>query len=253
MKISISEKPHGQPWTHNDFVTSEVQSVKRLAFFVTSYVWSPIIWKDGKRNGNNFISAELLVLDFDDGITTVCNAIDFMKTMNFRGLIGTTKSHQIEKSGKPACDRFRVAVQWHRPITEYDTYRQNVEKMIKLLGADPACKDGGRAFQPCLHIAYMQDGRPYEWAPFKAPVRKEFNNDYYREYGMIPRFIQDMLRETPGSGARNKHCFRIACKMAEFGFSEEDCINAVMSSAVDLPEREKRQAAKSGYRAGKKV
>ena len=252
MKISISTKPHGQPCTHNDFVEASVLSMKHLGFYVCSYVWSPILWREGRRNSDNFISAELLVLDFDDGTWSIGNAINFMKEMNLRGMIGTTKSHQIPKSGQPACDRFRLIMQWSSPITDYGAYRQNVERILNITPADKACKDGARAFQPCKGLAYMQDGKRYEWSPFKAPARKEFTNDYNRKYGIMPRFIEDMIRETPGPGSRNKHCFRIACKMSEFGFSQEDCVNAVLSSAVDLPEREKLQAAKSGYRMGKK-
>ena len=72
--------------------------VRDLYSIIESHVWSPIIWKDGYRAKKNFTSARLLVLDFDDGNLTLEQAIE--KFEPYIHIIGTTKSHQIEKAPK---------------------------------------------------------------------------------------------------------------------------------------------------------
>lgn len=249
MQISISRVKSGYPLY---YYPVEVKSFKDLAHHVTNCVWSPIVWKLGKRKTENFSFSDFIGLDFDESLT-----IDFvtkiLKSQNLKYLLGTTKSHQLEKSGKPACDRFRVIIPWKSRVTDFNTYRQNLERLSRMLPGDIACRDGARIFQPCREIHSFSDGVGYEWLPYKAPPPSQFQgNMRFRNNGILPRFIRQMIDCPPGAGARNKHCFELSKVMSKFGFSESDCIRAVMSCAVDLPEREKMTAAKSGFKAGKK-
>lgn len=249
MFLSISQQRSGYPLFLSPL---QIHSVKALAQVICTNVWSPIIWKDQRRNTENFLYSDIIGLDFDEG-PTLESVKKNLAALHIKSLIGLTKSHQKEKSGKPACDRFRVIIPWHQRVTDYNVYRQNLERLSKIFPGDKACKDGARIFQPCVRIDAFLDGRGYSWLPYVAPSYSAAQtSEYFKRNGIIPRYIRDMIDHPPGSGERNKHCFRIAANLSKYGFSESDCIAAVMSCAVGLPEREKLMAAKSGFKAGKK-
>ena len=68
--------------------------------------YSPFVFEGGKKIGDNWRNdnQNLLILDIDDGLS-LNEAKELFK--EFKYLIATTKSHQIEKKGLK-CDRFRV-------------------------------------------------------------------------------------------------------------------------------------------------
>ena len=67
---------------------------------------SPFNFKDGVKKSDNWSNENqnLLILDIDDGMTIEEAKQEFK---DYKYLIATTKSHQIEKKGI-TCDRFRV-------------------------------------------------------------------------------------------------------------------------------------------------
>jgi hypothetical protein len=250
MLISISNQISGYPSYYRSL---EISSARDLAEAMCSRVWSPIIWKGGKRNTDNFLFADYIGLDFDKPHLTLSDVSDRLKSLRIKALIGLTKSHQLPKNDEPACDRFRVVIPWSSRITDFKTYRQNLERLARVLPGDPSVKDGARIFQPCIRIHDFIDGSPYAWNAYQPePKHNENVTDYFSRNGIIPRFLRDMINMPPGKGNRNLHCFKIAAAMSKFGFSESDCMAAVMACAVDLPEREKITAARSGFKAGKK-
>lgn len=251
MKISLSINATGEAWQQRYFKTVDIGMIRELAHYMIHGAWSPIVWKDGYRKTDNFISSDYLALDCDDGAWTLESAKQWLMSNKLKGIIGTTKSHQIAKGEKPACDRFRVVVPWSTPIINYQTYRANMENILRQIPADKACKDGARFFFPCKKIEYFQDGQGYAWSNFPAPERRP-PCDSYAKVGVIPRFLQDMITNPPGEGSRNTHCFKVAAAMARFNFSEQDAISAVLSMPMTLGDKERINAAKSGYKAGKR-
>lgn len=251
MRISLSKNPAGEAWQQRYFSPVMLPSMRMLAKHMLSGSWSPIIWREGYRKSDNFLSCDFLVLDCDDGSWTLDSAKLWLLMNDYRGIIGTTKSHQIAKGGKPACDRFRVVVPWHETITNYDNYRANMEHILKTIPADKACKDGARFFYPCKKIEYFQDGKPFTWRTFPPVVRRPPDR-YYSQNGVLPRFLRDMISFPPAEGSRNKHCFSVAFAMARYGFSEADAIDAVRSMNIGLQESEAVRAARNGYKSWKK-
>ncbi len=251
MKISLSINPAGEAWAQRHFKIQEISLIRELADYMLSGAWSPIVWSEGYRKTDNFLSCDYLALDCDDGAWTIESAKSWLAKNELKGIIGTTKSHQVAKGEKPACDRFRVVVPWDRPITDYRLYRANMEELLRNIPADKACKDGARFFYPCKKIEYFQNGKGYPWINIPKPVQRP-PNPQYAANGILPKFIQDMLTNPPGEGGRNTHCFKVAAAMAKFGFSEQDAISAVQSMRMTLPEKEVLSAAKSGYKTGRK-
>lgn len=233
---------------HTWFSQQEIKSLNEMQHFITHNVWSPIVWKGGQRKGVHFLYSDFLALDFDDGKWTIADAVEWLNEAEFSYVIGTTKSHQIAKGDKPACDRFRVLIPWHERITDSKTYYQNAQRITKMVPCDEKCKDTGRLFFPCNTIAAVKtDGFPILWRPYEKPVYSQA----YKDQGLIPPWIARRIREGAIEGNRNNTCFVIAAGLSSNGFSESECIEAVMRSPIDLPEKEKIHAAKSGYRHGR--
>lgn len=238
MLVSVSTGYGDDPKYHCRFKEVSIVKAGELGQVMTQNFWSPIIWHGGYRRSDNFISADLLALDFDNGIWTIDRATEVFKQAGYFHIIGTTKSHTA------AHHRFRAVLVWHQKITDGRQYRQNVEKICDRYPADPACKDTARMFRKCTQIVKIEAGKGIVAIPYEAPPLRVVRYDK----GEIPDFIHRMLSEVPGPGNRNKHCFRIAAKLAELGHSEQTCIDYVLRSIVDLPNQEKISAAKSGFR-----
>jgi len=249
-QLSISESVLKEPWSHTRFKTIEANSFRDVAKVILNFVWSPIIWRHGKRKTEYFQSCQYLVLDFDDGKWSWQDAAKWCEENNYTAIIGATRSHQKPKDGLPACDRFRVVVPLKEVCHSHNQLRQNMENLAKLIPIDGQCKDGARMYQPCTSILYTHCGVAAEFTPYIEPEVKKNRSLYHANCGILPLFIRQMMSEERPVGQRNKHCFRIAAKMAEMGFSEADCIKAVLACKVGLGEREKISAAKSGFLAG---
>lgn len=109
----------------------------------TSY--SPFEFKDSTRLGSNFLRCNLIMLDFDDGMT-LQEGLTLFK--NYEAIIATTRNHQKVKGSHPACDRFRVILKSDIEFNESnkDDYKLLMEHLTKKFGSDPACKDLARFF-----------------------------------------------------------------------------------------------------------
>lgn len=243
MIISAAKHDPNAPYPQN-FRCIEVRSGTDLAKIITTAVWSPICWKNNRRLSDEFFCSDFLVLDYDDGVMTLGDVVEWAKKHTH--IIGTTKSHQKEKNGK-TCDRFRVVVPWETRITDLNTYRQNMGRILSALSSDPACKDGARIYQPCTRIVSYGVGEKAKWFPYETPKPRPV---YTPENKTIPLWLQDYMTTTPGPGERNKTAYKIAYYLARYGFSEQECLSAVLSAPIDIPDSEKRSCAKSGFRYG---
>jgi hypothetical protein len=105
--------------------------------------YSAIEWQGGVRNQDNFISANLVILDFDENVT-LSSIHDTFKDYKF--ITATTKSHQIKKGDKPAEDRFRLVLFSDVDLKELDEFKRVMQYMVEKFNADRACKDGARFY-----------------------------------------------------------------------------------------------------------
>jgi hypothetical protein len=109
--------------------------------------WSSAKFKDNHRSDDDAVGGvELVTLDVDDGMT-VEEVKEVLRQHKLKALISTTKSHQVEKDGKPACDRFRVVIplkyKWVGNKQEYSDF---IKGVVAKLGipSDPATKNISR-------------------------------------------------------------------------------------------------------------
>lgn len=248
MLISVSKAIGANPWQQTHFV-SEAFSIRAIL----TKCWSPIVWKDGTRLRENFLSCQMMALDFDDGKMGIKDAEAWVKTNGYGALIFTTKSHQKQKGDLAPCDRFRLLLRFAETIADLNTYEHNMKLIMGRLPCDKSCKDGARYFSPSpALISNFQGGRVAVY-PYKKPEYK--STPYQRtlkQSGILPRWATNLITCGAQEGERNKQTFKLAICLYAYGMDEPNIIRTILSSAIDLPEKEKLNAAQSGIRRAKR-
>ncbi len=251
LTVSISRSPSDADYAHSFCDPVTVERFDDLGEVVCGpRRWSPIVWQTGRRRQEHFDRAQLVVLDFDDGKLTLRDAIDHFQNEGVRFLVGTTRSHGVAKGGSPAQDRFRVVLQMDAPLTHLGRYKQNMRRILSAYPADQACGDGARIYRPCTEVVSLKDGELVPMLPYQEMTpRAAFP---MRLVGKIPPWVSDLLsRDHPGQ--RNSTIFRIAARLAAYGFSEAEIRRIIGGSAITLPAVEMEAAIGSGIRSGRQT
>lgn len=236
MDISISTGQGFDPAAHSRFRVLCVSGRGAFCNYVTHNVWSPIIWEAGKRLRKGFVSCHYAALDFDEG-WRISDAVRWVGTKGISAIIGTSKSHQIQKGAKPPCDRFRLIFPFHEPITDRRDYEWNMERLILETGADKACSDAARYFFPCKEIVFKNQGIGASW--FKAPEAKDATpadraalRESYKtmlEDG-FPGWVHSLINH--GVEARHKACFRLGATLIWTGMPEEQIVAMILKGPL---------------------
>ena len=214
---------YNKPW---DYVTGnravDVFDLERIAECVKRFFWSPIVFKQGHRCQDNFLTSHFCAMDFDDLDMSLQEAMDAFQDCNV--IIGTTKSHQRVKGGV-VCDRFRVIIPWEKPINDLLTYKYNMSLVAQRYPLDKKATDGARGFWPCNEIVMLQQGPDYEC----QEVITDFDRLQYEDTlgganhikiynkmlenkrkGIMPRNVAKWLDCVIPIGERNEACYRLA-------------------------------------------
>jgi hypothetical protein len=209
-----------------------VPTAGELAVLVKTYVNSPCLWASGIRKKDNFRLAEWIGLDFDEGLS-----IDEAKKIfePHIHVIGTTKSHQVEKGGVK-CDRFRVFLKLQTRIKSKEEYEATVGWWIDTYGADKACRDAARFFWPCKEIILFKGwGRlvPVVQPAKKRPASKIKDVSLYngKEHRILPTWIKHVLKDGT-SASRNTVTYKIARDLCKLGYSQAEVSELIMSSSL---------------------
>jgi hypothetical protein len=153
MKLSIfktvnplpksKDEKHQQSKKASQCEVVEIANDDQLVQSITTYAWSPFIFKNNKRLADNFISCDLLVYDIDEGLTIdACEAIITKEKLCCLCL--PSPSHTPENQ------RFRVVLPLARTITSPQVYEDTWFEGAKLFGVvDEQCKDRARFFFSC--------------------------------------------------------------------------------------------------------
>jgi hypothetical protein len=214
------------------FKVADIDDLERLGRGISQYVWSPCVWKDGRRLQDNFIGADWAALDFDSGEMTLAEAQS--RFCDMMHIIGTTKSHQIGKGGHSPCDRFRVLLRFDKRITDLRVYRWAMHRLLDAYPeADSACKDGARFFYPCKDIVQIETDGFREEVDFKVPdwFGQPPAYQMLREAGIIPTWTRQLLTGLIPEGQRNVTIYRMAKDLTFVGFSED----AIMGLILNCP------------------
>jgi len=204
---------------------------------ILRFVWSPIVWKDGYRKSDNFSHADYCVLDFDDGLRLTDAIERTFCDMNF--LIGTTKSHGIEKQGLIA-DRYRVIIPFTRRITDLNEFCSTMRHYVKFFDSDNTCIDAARFYFPCKTIASVQilDAEGC-LEPIECGNVQKVEFKYYGK--KLPKWIDELLKsdnpiELSLNGSINSIIFRVAAGLATCGITDpEQQFKMIKQSKITEP------------------
>jgi hypothetical protein len=263
--ISISTKQGMQGHLHTHFDLVKPPDIASFSRVIATKVWSPIVWSGGVRKGENFISCQYMALDFDDGLFTLDDAKQWLADKNLSGIIGTSKSHQKEKttpSGKilPAVDRFRLVTPLAEPIRKASQYIYNMTAIMDELPCDKACKDAARYFFPCrdiVHTQYIADGKyPVRPDDPKREERAQAAAEKVQTTGILPAAVSNALAHGVQPGNRHVTFFKIGAFMTYAGYQPNEIMYAVQESPLgkDSPysATEMERSIMNGVRAATK-
>ena len=206
MKISICTSGNLR-----EFIAKPVTDIRNISQkIITKYPYSLGVFKNGIRNKENFIQADLIGLDFDEG-TTIEEAQHLFH--NYMHIIAPTKSHRKEKNGV-VCDRFRVILFLGEPITDNDTFESTwFDLYQKYPNIDKACKDSSRYFEPSVSI-YSEDLTgafiyPVKPAPKETKVSVQPTTNLEAKGTLARRTLDFLLLGTP-PGTRHVEIYAAA-------------------------------------------
>ena len=107
-------------------VTESVTSIEELESLQKSVAWSPAIFT-GWRSGEHWNSAQLLVLDIDDG--SLDKFIELLEENKEECLITFTESHQGIKNGKQQKDCFRATFFLKQECFDKIAYKEALKQL----------------------------------------------------------------------------------------------------------------------------
>lgn len=265
--ISISKRKGFDPSHHKFFNPSEPSGAARFCDIMLSDVWSPIVWRHGVRHRDNFISCAYLALDFDDGQWTLDSTEKWLADTGYAAIIGTSKSHQIEKKTpagvvQPAVDRFRLVIPFASPIEDRDLYEYNIRQVMQDIPTDPSCKDAARYFFPCKKITFTRQGKRFPCITSKddpgylesLKIEKAMNERVKNKaaQGIVPGNILMQIHNGQDAGGRHKLCYRIGAQMKRAGFDTDTTINLICQGPLaEIGIDDVRRAVENGARAAR--
>lgn len=234
--ISIYPEP-GRHARANLFIPQNIPKFSMIREQVSRFTWSPIIYKENTRKQANFLKSVIIALDFDDGEMTLAQAVDNY-FCDVRHIIGTTRSHQLEKNGI-ICDRFRVILQLERPVTTAREYRWQMKCAVKKYPIDPQATDAARLFYPCNEIVSVSDGEL--WEVYEVPSWfedvKKFENRLkpFEASKIVPSAVTIKLSRQIMKGERNAYFFGVGMDLMTCGFTLDETKAMVMASNAIKP------------------
>lgn len=244
------------PWSADptDWQSGQTESreatLDAMCQAITSSCWSPARFEGGHRLEANFLSAQVIALDFDEG-----RSLDWAieKFARLKHIIGTTKSHGVQKGEKPPCDRFRVVLFLPHIYTHLPLYKSVLSAYVELVGADKQVKDGARFFYPCRDIISVRDG----YTCPQITARKNIAHSSLRATHRIPtndRNLRSGCRAWQSGagfeeGSRNISCFKAACDLFEAGWTYDKVVDWLLVTGTSLPRTEVETTVRSAEKS----
>ncbi len=234
------------------FQTVDTNDPIRVAQGLTKFVCAPAIFKDGYRVQANFLFADWVGFDFDDGELSLAEAVENV-FCDMTHVIGITMSHQTEPEWR---DKFRVMIPLERRVDNLALYRHQIALGMKRWPCDEKCKDGARFFYPCREIVSVNtDG--YSWEiDEKVPPEPDYSAraEDRVKHGSIPAWVRSALQVEWRTRTKNDTCFKLGCALGILGYSPEAITNMILGSPTYLgkaaPKKEIFDAVESGVKRG---
>lgn len=222
---------------HVEFI-QEYQNFRELALAVSAdRPWSPATFAGDQRSNATLNTIQLLVLDFDDGLLTLVEATEVFAP--YKHIIGTSKSHNIEKNGLVA-NRFRVILALEHPVNLDEKFKEYwFAAYEKWPSMDKACKDSARFFFPCTKIVSVNEGGAL-FTDRKVCINTQKNVPKVSLYtherkGKLSKSTKDFLVDGAPDGEWHGRFFKAAMDFKEQGYSikEAELKLTMVTGALD--------------------
>lgn len=199
-------------------VRKQVSTFAELARYASTDAVSFGIFKHNTRRTENFLRADTIGLDIDDGMS-LDDAKELFK--DYKHAILTTKSHQKEKNGVVA-DRFRVVLQLERAIDNakdfYATWYNLYEKFPFI---DKQCKDPSRQFYASPQVVVIkEEGQTVPVIVGVDKPKQEVVNTYEQLGQLSARAMKLLLFGAP-AGSRHGELYFAGRDAHEQGYTED--------------------------------
>jgi hypothetical protein len=221
----------------SDLVRAETieLSIEELSTFITTRDYSPFIFSSKHRRKEDFLSTELLVLDYDNAPTDTFMSLDDACNVfaPYKHIIAPTHHHGKPKKNMPAADRFRVVLFLEHPITDADTYAATWRKVAdQFPGCDESAKDTARLYYKSTHVhSFHINGIT---VPIATPAKKtKTTSSTDTKRALNPRTARFLANGAP-SGKWHDELVQAAFDMHQNGYSEEDALSKLESATGDL-------------------
>lgn len=217
----------------NEYDRIAVANWSVVAKVATTCRWSPIIWQDGRRKGDNYQGSHFAVLDIDDGLT-LTEALTFLYQHSLGHVVVTTKSHQMAKGSEPAIDRFRIIMLWSREIIKPSEYTFNLRKLAQSWAADRAATDLARVFQPGRDIVSIRSGQKVWVNTVPKPSRIAQVRSAIATKNGVRRFAREFLEcgRLDSSGGRKRTIYSVACELSKSGLGSGEVERMILSAPI---------------------
>lgn len=251
--VSVAKNKSKVDPANKKYLPTNICHLNDLAKIVTAGSWSPIVWREGLRGRDNFVSCGLMVYDMDDGRLEIKRAIEILEVRGLSYLVGTTKSHLIAKDGLPPRERFRIIIPLAGDIKNKVHFSYAMRKYLQFFPtADRQCADAARQYLPCREIVAEKEGEMLDLVELTAcdaeriAARAKYDPNEHARF--IPTWVRQTLKVGVPEGERNCTVFKISLALYRNGMREDEILSYIEKSKFDLAEREVRQIIQSSRR-----
>ena len=207
MLISIYEKANYSAKSKDDKITlsrltsypntpttKEVANIDSLIELITSYSWSPSIF-NGVRHNDNFISADFMAIDVDNGMK-IEEAERIVQKLGVAALCLPSSSHT------PELHKYRLVFPLVKTIYTKKVFDATWDYLLGMFPAlDPSCSDYARQYiRSSMDDGFYQDGE------FLMPVEPQ--EEEYPQYNVsdvqieVTEDIQKLVEDLFGKNKR---------------------------------------------------
>lgn len=219
--------------------------------------WSPFLFKNSWRNGENFQATSLLVYDIDKDISIEEMQHKIGNLVNY--IIAPTTNHQKDKvSGSktmPACDRFRLIFRLSAEITDPLIYKTTWYYYMDAIGfpVDEQCKDLARYYKPSISLESFTESNIDKLDPITniklLPLLQEkYSKSSNKKSatsatsapktssakGRLSRATKEFLLEGAEAGDWHGAFFKAAVDMKEQGYERDEAAELLRKASPEF-------------------
>lgn len=199
------------------------QGIEPLARQCCKRTYSACIWAPNYRTDQNFRCANLLVLDFDEGVPLEATR---ERVSGLAHCLAPTRNHEVDKgNGKGPQDRYRLILELEEIVWDVEVYKHTAKRWAEELGADMGATSGAQAWRISREVAFLETGdraRIHRDVPIIEKLEREAHALARRERlsagNILTKDLRRVLDDEVPDGQRNQIIYRAACDAFDSGW-----------------------------------